>query len=54
MIELLQNAGIAVLIANLVTMFISDEKLSKAAPSLKAILALLNAVSLNVFNNKNS
>jgi len=53
MLELLQNAAVAVLVANLITMFINDEKLKKAAPILKVVLAFLNTVSLNVFNNKN-
>lgn len=52
-IEILTNSGVAVLIANIITMFIKDEKAAEFGPIVKAVVALLNAVSLNVFGNKN-
>ncbi len=51
--QLLQSSGLAVLVANLFTMFIDDAKLSKASGLTKALLGFLNLVSLNVFGNKN-
>lgn len=52
-IEILQNTGLAVLVANIITMFVDDTKVSKAGPVTKAVIGFLNTVSLNLFKNEN-
>ncbi len=52
-LTILESTAFAVLVSNVITMLIDDSKLKEAGPVTKAFIGLLNAVSLNVFGNKN-
>ena len=53
-LEYIIAGGGAVVVANIITMFINEEKVSKYGKLVTAITKALNVVALNIFNNKNA
>ena len=53
-LDTLQGGAFAVLIANVLTLFIDDTKLAKAGPFVSAVGKFLNLVALNIGSNKNA
>lgn len=52
-LEALQNSALVVLVANVLTLFVDDAKLSKGAPFVGAVGKFLNLLALNIGSNQN-
>ena len=54
LLDALQGGALAVLAANILTLFVDDKKLAKAGPFVAAVGKFLNLVALNIGSNKNT
>lgn len=52
-LELFESGALAVLLANILTLFVDDAKLAKAGPFVGAVGKFLNLLALNIGSNKN-